>query len=127
MNKVMKVIREAHNTEKKRRLSSQRKKCEDERKRVQRAKTLICEIKGGRIRKEDIKRRREEIYGNGSSHEIERTITNEKMIERIEDMSRTDEQFETWEKMRKETKRKQREDKRLNLFWRKNRTFPAQF
>ena len=29
--------------------------------------------------------------------------------------------------MRREAKRKQREDRRLNLFWRRNKTFPAQF
>ena len=29
--------------------------------------------------------------------------------------------------MRREAKRRQREDRRLNLFWRRNRTFPAQF
>ena len=42
-------------------------------------------------------------------------------------MSKTDEQFETWEKMRKETKRKQQEDKGLNIFWRRNKTFPVQY
>ena len=50
------------------------------------------------MRVEEIKRRPEEIYGKGSSQEIERAATNEKMIERIEEMSRTDEQFEIWEK-----------------------------
>ena len=29
--------------------------------------------------------------------------------------------------MRKEAKRKQREDRRLNIFWRRNKTFPTQF
>ena len=79
------------------------------------------------MRIREIKRMLEEIYGKGSSKEIERAATNEKMIERIEEMSRTDEQFEIWEKMRKETERKQREDKRLNLFWRRNTTFPVQY
>ena len=29
--------------------------------------------------------------------------------------------------MRKEARRKQREDRRINLFWRRNKSFPAQF
>ena len=29
--------------------------------------------------------------------------------------------------MREEKKRRQRQDRRLNVFWRKNKTFPAQF
>ena len=42
-------------------------------------------------------------------------------------MSKREEQIEEWEPMRSEAKRRQREDRRLNLFWRRNRTFPAQF
>ena len=42
-------------------------------------------------------------------------------------ISRTDEQFEIWGKMRKEFKRRQREDRMLNTFWRRNKTFPALF
>ena len=53
--------------------------------------------------------------------------SNEIIIERIEEMSRTDELFEMWENMRKEFKRRQREDKRLNTFWRRNKSFPLQF
>ena len=48
-------------------------------------------------------------------------------MERIKEMSRTDEQFEIWERMRKESKRRQRGDRRLNTFWRRNKSFPAQF
>ena len=51
----------------------------------------------------------------------EKAATNEKIIERIEEMSKTEEQFERWEKMRKESKMRQRDDRRLNLFWRKTR------
>ena len=29
--------------------------------------------------------------------------------------------------MRQDTKRRQREDRRLNIFWRRDKTFPAQF
>ena len=76
---------------------------------------------------EDIKRRLDEIFGKGSIQEIEKATTNEKMIQRIEEMSRTDEQFEVWENMKKATKMRQREDIRLNLFWRRNKTFPVQY
>ena len=48
----MRVIKEAHDTEKKRRMSSQRKKCEEVTKRTQRAKTLISDIKGSKGSKE---------------------------------------------------------------------------
>ena len=42
-------------------------------------------------------------------------------------MSRREEQFEIWEKMRIEAKKRQRNDRRLNLFWRRNKNFPKQF
>ena len=45
---------------------------------------------------------------------------------RIE-MSKREVQFEEWEKMRREKKQRQRQDRRLDVFWRKNKTFPAQF
>ena len=46
--------------------------------------------------------------------------TREKMAERIVEMSETEQQFEVWERMRREEKRCQRDDRRLNLFWRRN-------
>ena len=49
------------------------------------------------------------------------------MIERIEEMSKTEEPFEIWENMRREAKRKQMEDRRLNVLWRRNMTFPTVF
>ena len=45
----------------------------------------------------------------------------------IEEMSKREKQFAAWEKMRMECKKKQREDRRLNVFWRKNKTFPVQY
>ena len=45
MRKVMRVIREAHNTERKRRQTSRKEKSEMTRARTQRAKSLVCEIK----------------------------------------------------------------------------------
>ena len=32
-----------------------------------------------------------------------------------------------WENMRLDARIKQREDRRLNVFWRRNKSFPAQF
>ena len=77
--------------------------------------------------KDEVMRRLEEIFGRGSSQEIENATTKEKIVERIEELSKREEQFEVWEKMRQEAKRRQREDRRLNLFWRRNKTFPVQF
>ena len=42
-------------------------------------------------------------------------------------MSRREAQFEMWEKMRRESKKRQQEDRRLNIFWRKNKAFPKLF
>ena len=42
-------------------------------------------------------------------------------------MSKREEQFDEWEKMMKESKRRQRENRRLDIFWRKNKFFPVQF
>ena len=38
-----------------------------------------------------------------------------------------DEQLEKWDIMRNEAKRMQREDRRLNIFWRRNKTITVQF
>ena len=38
-----------------------------------------------------------------------------------------EQQFDEWEKMRQDAKRRQKDDRRLNLFGRKNKTFPAKF
>ena len=42
------------------------------------------------------------------------------------EMAKREEQFEKWETVRLEAKRKQRVDMRLNLFWRRNKTFQKQ-
>ena len=42
----------------------------------------------------------EDIFGRGSSKEIEHAATKEAIAERIEELAKTDEQFEIWEKMR---------------------------
>ena len=43
------------------------------------------------------------------------------------EMSKTEQQFEELETMRREAKKRQMEDRWLNVFWRKNKTFPMQF
>ena len=65
------------------------------------------------------------IFGKGSSQEVEDGTTIE--FERITEMSKREEKFDEWEEMRREAKRRQREDRRLNIFWRKNKCFPKQF
>ena len=127
MKKVMKVIKEAHNIERKRRMVSRKAKSDELKARTQRTKALIAEIKQRKMRKDEIERRVDQIFGKGSSQEIKTAMTKEKMVERIEEMAKREEQFDKWETMRKEAKRKQREDRRLNLFWRRNKTFPKQF
>ena len=127
MKKVMRVIKEADITEKKRRQTVQKKKSDETNTRTQRTKSLIAEIKRGKMRGEEIIGRLESIFGEGSSREIETTSTKEKDIERITEMSKAEEQFEERERMRQEAKRKQRKDRRLNLFWRMNKSVPTQF
>ena len=127
MRKVMRVIKEAHNTQRKRRLSGKKKMNEEARKRTQQAKALSAIVKQGKMSKVEVMRRLEEIFGRGSSQEIEKATTKEKIAERIEELAKREQQFEVWEKMRQEAKRRQREDRRLNIFWRKNKAFPTQF
>ena len=95
--------------------------------RIQRTKALIARIKRGWIEREEIDRNVDEIFGKGCHHEIGHVTTKEKMLERIVEMSKTEQQFEEWERMRREEKRRQRDDRRLNLFWRRNKSFPKQF
>ena len=127
MRKAMRVMKEAHNTQRKRRQTGEKKMNGEARKRTQRAKALIAIVKQGKMSKDEVMRRLEEIFGRGSRQEIENATTKEKIVERIEELSKREEQFEVWEKMRQEAKRRQREDRRLNLFWRRNKTFPMQF
>ena len=127
MRKMMRVIREAHIVERKRRQSTRKKRKDESKTRMQKAKALIAEIRRGAMRKEDIEKRLEKIFGVGNGQEIEKATSKEKIVERIEVMSRREAQFDEWEKMRQEAKRRQLEDRRLNIFWRRNKTFPAQY
>ena len=123
----MSVIKEAHNVERKRRQTKRKDKYDDVMARIQRRKALIARIKHGGIEREEIERSVDEIFGKGSRHEIGHVTTREKMVERIVEMSKTEQQFEEWERMRREEKRRQRDDRRLNLFWRRNKSFPKSF
>ena len=89
---------------------------------MQRAKALIADIKRGGMERQVIERRLEKIFGKGSREEIAKATTDEKTVERVIELSRREEQFEVWEKMRTEAKRRQREDRRLDVFWRKNKS-----
>ena len=75
-----------------------------------------------KMSKEEIERRIEAIFGKGSGQEIGAATTKEKIVEKIEEMTKREQQFDQWEKMRQESKRRQREDRRFNLFWRRNKT-----
>ena len=91
-------------------------KSDDAMTRTQRAKSMIIYVERGGMRKEDVERRLDEIFGQGSGDENGMATTMKKNVERIEEMSKRDEQFDMWEQMRQEAKRKQREDRILNLF-----------
>ena len=127
MKKVMMVIKEAHLVEWKRRQTSKDEKKEETKIRTEKAKALIQSIRRGKMRKDEIGIMLEETVGGECSHEIENVTTMEKIVERIEELSKREEQFEEWEKMRRDAKMRQREDRRLNLFWRRKKCFPAQF
>ena len=88
---------------------------------------MIAEIRRREISKAEIERRVEEMFGKGSGQEIGNATTKEKIVERIEELSKREQQFDEWERMRTESKRRQKGDRRLNLFWRRNKTFPAKF
>ena len=58
----MKVLKEAHNTERKRRQTTRRKKSEETSKRTQQAEALVADIKQGGMRREEIEIRLDEIF-----------------------------------------------------------------
>ena len=78
MRKVMRVIKEAHNTQRKKRQSGKKKPDEEARKRTQRAKALIAIVKQGKMSKDEVMGRLEEIFGRGSSQERECLVEREK-------------------------------------------------
>ena len=78
MRKVMKVIKEAHNKERKRRQTSRKKRSDDAMIRKQKAKTLIQINKRSGMRKDEIEKRIEETFGQGSRQDIEMATTTEK-------------------------------------------------
>ena len=88
MMKVMMVIKEAHNAERTRRQTAKRTTSEDATKRTRRAKELVVIVKRGRMRKDEVVRSLEEIFGKGSGQEIAKAATVEKIVERIEELSK---------------------------------------
>ena len=70
MKKVMRVIKEAHLVERKRRQTARKEESEEAVKRTQRAKAPIATIKQGKMRKEEAMKRLDEIFGNGRGQEI---------------------------------------------------------
>lgn len=108
-------------------MMSRKRKSDEAEARTQRRKALIAENKQGEMRKDEIERRHDKTFGKGSSQEITAAMTEERAVKRIEEMAKREEEFDKWETMRKEAKRKQLEDRRLNHFWRTNKTFPQQF
>ena len=63
MKKVMSVIKEAHNVERKRRQVARKNQSEKSSKTIQKAKSLIANIKRGQMKKEDIERKLDSIFG----------------------------------------------------------------
>ena len=94
MKKVTKVIKEAHSVERKRRQTSRKKRSEDAVKRTQKAKSLIAEIRRREMSKEEIEARIEAIFGKGSSQEIVNATTKDKIVERIEKLSKMEQQLD---------------------------------
>ena len=92
--KVMMVIDEAHNVDRKRRQTSRNERGEESKARTQRAKALIADIKRGEIGKEEVEKRLVCIFGRGSQHEIETVTTKEKIVERIKEIAKREVQFE---------------------------------
>ena len=88
MRNVSKVIKEAHNRERKRRQTARKEKCDEIKTRTQQAKSLIANIKRGGMRREEIVERLERIFGKGSGQEIETINSNEKKVKRIEELSK---------------------------------------
>ena len=76
MLKVMRVIKEAHNSDGKRKQTSRKKKIDETTVRTQRAKALISRMKSGGMTKDDVKRRLDEIFGSGSGDEIQKGDNN---------------------------------------------------
>ena len=59
-------------------------------------------------------------------HTHEKVLTYEKNATPWLKMSKRETQFDEWEKMRKEAKKRQREDRRSNIFWRRiNASLPS--
>ena len=69
MKNVMRVIREAHNVER-RRQTARNEMAEESSKRTQEAKSFVTEIGKKEIKNEEMKRRIDEIFGKGNRKEM---------------------------------------------------------
>ena len=87
MKKVMMVIKEAHNVERKRRQTSRKARSEVLVAMTQRAKAVIADIKRGVIGQEEVEKRLDGIFGRCSRHEIETATTKEKIVERNDEIA----------------------------------------
>ena len=67
---------------------------------------MIAIVKRGGMRRKEIWRRLERIFGNGTGDENEKATTTEKTVERIDELSERETQFDEWETMRRELKRR---------------------
>ena len=83
----------------KRRQTARKKRSEEAATRTQKAKALISNIKRGSMRKDEIERMLEKIFGKRRGQELEKANTMEKIAERIEELSRREEQLEEWDEM----------------------------
>ena len=98
------VIKEANAVERKRGQTARKRFCEETTARTQRAKALIAAVKRERMSKDAIERKLDEIFGKGTSKDIEEATTEEMIVERIEQVSKREAQFDFWENMRREAK-----------------------
>ena len=72
------------------------------------AKALIVNRRRRQLKKEEIERKLEAVFGEGRCHETTKVMTTDMIVERIEEMEKKEEQIEASEMMIRESKRKQR-------------------
>ena len=100
----VKVNKEASNVERKRRKSTRQKRRDETETRTQKAKVLAVDIRQEKMKLEDVDKRLEKIFGQGSRQELEGATAMDKIVERIEQLSKREAQFDKWEKMRQDFK-----------------------
>ena len=83
MLKEIRVVKEAHLVEKKRKQTTGKEKRDAATKMVRKAKALIDIVKQGKMSREEIERNVEVIFGKGSRQELEGATTMEDVVERV--------------------------------------------